>query len=137
MAASAWTIFDVAKHRIGDGGIDLSGAGFRISLHRSSASTNLTAAITSFGSIGDECSGGGYSAILLAGVAWTAGTSAGQQKWDVTDPIFTASASTLSAVRYAVIRTSAGAGTGIPLCFAALSTAEFNVTTGNTLKKLH
>jgi hypothetical protein len=52
----------------------------------------------------------------------------------VTDPVFTASASTLSAVRYAVIRKSAGAVTsGLLLCYAALSTAEFNVTTGNTL----
>jgi hypothetical protein len=35
---------------------------------------------------------------------------------------------------YAVIYSQgASAGTGIPVCFAALSTAEFNVTTGNTL----
>jgi hypothetical protein len=99
MAASAWTVFDVAKHRIGDGGIDLSGGTFRMSLHRSSASTNLTAAITAWSSIGDECSGGGYSAIQLSGTTWTAGASAGQQAWDHTDPVFTASSSVLSAVR--------------------------------------
>jgi hypothetical protein len=133
VAASAWEIFNVAKHKIGAAGLSLSGATFRMSLHRSSASTNLTGAITIFSSIGDECSGGGYSAITLSGVTWTAGASAGQQAWDVTDPVFTASASTLSAVRFAVVRTSGGAGSGIPLCFAALSTAEFDVTTGNTL----
>ena len=73
-------------------------------------------------------------AVTLAGVAWTNGASAGQQKWDVTDPIITAVGSTLSAVRYAVIRLSGTSVTsGHLLCFAALSTAEFDVSTGNTL----
>lgn len=134
MAASAWTVFDSAKHKIGNGAINLSSHTFRLSLHRTSASANLAGDITIFTSVGDQCSGGGYAAKTLAGVSWGAGTSAGQQKWDVTDPVFTASASTLSAVRYAVIRKSAGATTsGLLLCYAALSTAEFNVTTGNTL----
>jgi len=134
MAASAWTIFDRAKHKIATSTMPLSGGVFRLSLHRTSASANLVGDITIFTSVGDQCSGGGYAAVTLAGVAWTNGASAGQQKWDVTDPIITASASTLSAVRYAVIRLSAGATTsGHLLCYAALSTAEFNVTTGNTL----
>jgi hypothetical protein len=134
MAASAWTIFDQAKHYIGDGTIPLSGSTFRLSLHRTSASANLVGDITIFSSVGDQCSGGGYVALTLADIAWTAGASAGQQKFDCTDPVFTASASTLSAVRYAVIRKSAGATTsGILLCFAALSTSQFNVSTGNTL----
>ena len=134
MAASAWTIFDSAKHKIGNGDIDLSSGTFRLSLHRTSASANLVGDITIFTSVGDQCSGGGYAALTLSGVAWTAGASAGQQKFDVTDPVFTASSSTLSAVRYAVIRKSAGAVTsGLLLCYAALSTAEFNVTTSNTL----
>jgi hypothetical protein len=60
--------------------------------------------------------------------------SATQQKWDVTDPVITAIGSTLSSVRFACIRTSAGAVTsGHLLCFAALSTAAFDITTGNTL----
>lgn len=134
MAASAWTIFDRAKHKIATSTMPLSGGVFRLSLHRTSASANLVGDITIFSSVGDECSGGGYAAVTLAGVAWTNGASAGQQKWDVTDPVITASASTLSAVRYAVIRLSAGSTTsGHLLCYAALSTAQFNVTTGNTL----
>lgn len=134
MAASAWTIFDSAKHKIGNAEINLSAHTFRLSLHRTSASANLVSDITIFTSVGDECSGGGYAAKTLGSVAWTAGASAGQQKWDVADPVFTASGSTLSAVRYAVIRKSAGATTsGLLLCFAALSTSQFNVSTGNTL----
>ena len=134
MAASAWTIFDSAKHKIGNGDIDLSSHTFRLSLHRTSASANLIGDITIFTSVGDQCSGGGYVAKTLAGVAWTAGASAGQQKWDCTDPVFTASASNIGSVRYAVIRKSAGATTsGLLLCYAALSTAAFDVTTPNTL----
>jgi hypothetical protein len=136
MAASAWTIAKRAKHHIGNGNIDLSADNFRLTLHRSSASTNLTvdaSNITVFSSVGSESSGGGYSDVLLSNIAWTNGASAGQQKFDCTDPIITASSSTLSAVRYAVIRNSIAAASGRLLCFAALSTAEFNVTTGNTL----
>ena len=136
MAASAWTVFDSAKHKLGNGDIDLSSDLFRLSLHQTAASANLVGDITIFTSVGSKSSGGGHNVegITLAGVTWAAGTSAGQQKFDCTDPIITASASVLSAVRYAVIRSSAGAVTsGLLLCYAALSTAEFNVTTGNTL----
>lgn len=134
MAASAWTIFDRGKHKIGNGDIDLSSSLFRLSLHRTSASANLVGDITIFSSVGDECSGGGYAAATLGSVTWTAGASAGVQRFDSADPIFTASASVLSAVRYAVIRASAGSTTsGLLLCYAALSTAEFDITTGNTL----
>ena len=134
MAASAWTIFDSAKHKIGNAAINLSAHTFRLSLHRTSASANLVGDITIFSSVADECSGGGYVARTLASVVWEAGASAGQQKFDCADPVFTASSSTLSAVRFAVIRKSAGATTsGLLLCYAALSTAEFDVSTGNTL----
>jgi len=133
MAASAWTIFDRAKHHIGTGTINLSSGNFKLTLHRTSASANLVGDITTFASVGSESSGGGYADVSLAGIAWTNGASAGQQKFDCTDPVITASGSTLSAVRYAVIRQSASAGGGPLLCYAALSTAQFDVSTGNTL----
>jgi hypothetical protein len=48
--------------------------------------------------------------------------------------VITAIGSTLDAVRFACIRKSSGAVTsGFVLCYAALSTAAFDVTTGNTL----
>ena len=134
MAASAWTIFDAGKNFIGVGSMALSANTFRMSLHKSAASTNLSGAITLFTSIGNEVgAGGGYSALALSGVTWAAGTSAGVQKWDCTDPVFTASASDTTNVRYAVIRKSVSATGGHPLCFAALSTVAFTVSTGNTL----
>jgi hypothetical protein len=134
MAASQWMVFDNAKHSLCNGEINLSSNTFRLSLHRTSASANIVGDVTIFTSLGDECSGGGYVAKTLPAVTWGAGISAGQQKFDCSNPVFTASLSTLSAVRYAVIRKSAGSTTsGLLLCYAALSTAEFNVTTGNTL----
>lgn len=134
MAADAWTLFNSAKHKIGNGDIDLSSGVFRMSLHRTSASANVVGAISVFSSVGDECAGGGYVATTLNGTQWAAGTSAGQQKWDNTDPVITASASALSAVRYAVIRQSSDSTTsGFLLCYAALSTTDFDVTTGQTL----
>jgi len=135
MAASAWTVFDQAKHNLGNGVIDLSAHTFRLSLHRTSASALVVDGdITIFTSVGDQCSGGGYVAVTLASTTWAAGASAGIQAFDSANPVITASSSTLSAVRYAVIRKSAGSTvSGLLLCFAALSTAEFNVSTGNTL----
>ena len=134
MAASAWAIFDRAKYYIGNATINLSAtAPFRLSLHQTAASANLVGDITVYASVGSESSGGGYAAATLGAVTWTTGTSAGQMKWDCSDPIFTAISSTLSAVRYAVIWQSASAGGGPLLCYAALSATEFDVSTSNTL----
>lgn len=133
MAASAWVIFDRAKKLIGNGTVSLSATGFVMTLHGTGASANLVGDITSFASIGTEASGGGYADLSLSGQTWTAGASAGEMRFDCTDPVFTASASAIDDIRYAVIRKSTGAGTGYPICYAALSTSEFNVTTGNTL----
>ena len=133
MAASAWVVFDIAKHDMAIGVINLSAGPFRLSLHQTAASANLVGDITILSSVASESSGGGYPAggLSLSGITWV--EAAGSVAFDCTDPIFTASASVLSAVRYAVISQSAGATSGLLLCYAALSTAEFNVTTGNTL----
>lgn len=137
MAASAWSIFDVAKRNIGNNTISLSAtSGYNISLHSNSASTNLSGAITVWSSIGSEITAaGGYAAggLALSGTVWTVGTSAGQYKFDCTDPVFTASGAALTSIRYAVIFFSAGATSGYPLCYAPLSTAQFSVASGNTL----
>jgi hypothetical protein len=137
MGASAWTVFDCAKHHFGMGKYILSAAAagyLQMTLHKSAASTNISAAtITTWASIGNECAGGGYDALGLCGITWAAGVSAGVQKLDFSDPVFTASGGILSNVRYAVVYVSTSAGGGTPLCYAALSTAEFDVTTSNTL----
>ena len=136
MAATAWAFWDRAKHRICNGDINLSAGPFRLALYSTAASGSInTDALTIQSEIGSECSGGAYNAggLTLSGVTWTAGASAGQQAFDCTDPVFTASGSAISNVRFGVIVRSIGATSGYLLCWSALSTAQFDVTAGNTL----
>ena len=136
MAATAWAFWDRAKHRICNGDISLSAGPFRLALYSTAASGSInTAALTIQSEIGTEVSGGTYPAggLTLSGLAWTSGASAGQQKFDCTDPVFTASGSAMSNVRFGVILKSLGAVSGYLLCWSGLSTAEFDVTVGNTL----
>lgn len=150
MAASAWKVFGVAKRKMGTAGLQLSSGVFKMALHRTSASANLsigksvTSLITTWGSIGSEIStsAGGLPYV-------TGGTTVSAAKWSVaantstmkfyyttTGIVFTASASTLTNVRYAVIRTSTGAADGVPICYAALSTSQFTIAVPNTLTVL-
>lgn len=136
MAATAWAFWDRAKHRICNGDINLSAGPFRLALYSSAASGSInTDSVTIQSEIGTQVSGGTYVAggLTLSGVTWTAGASAGQQRFDCTDPVFTASGSAMSNVRFGVIVKSLGAASGYLLCWSALSTAQFDVTTGNTL----
>lgn len=138
MAASAWSVFDVAKRNIGNNTVSLSAtSGYKISLHKTAANTNLTGAITIWSSIGNEVTYTGNIAaggVALGGTEWVVGTSAGQYKFSASNAIFTASGASITSIRYAVIRFSNGTTTsGYPLCFAALSTAAFSVSSNNTL----
>jgi len=136
MAATAWAFWNESKHRICNGDINLSAGPFRLALYSSAASGSInTATITIQSEIGSECSGGAYNAggLTLSGVTWGAGASAGQQRFDTTDAIFTASGSAISNVRFGVVVRSIDATSGYLLCWSALSTAQFDVTTGNTL----
>ena len=136
MAASAWAFWDLAKHRIANGDISLSAGPFRLALYSSATSGSINVAtLTVQSELGTEVSGGTYPAggLTLGGISWGTGTSGVQQKFDVTDPVFTASGSAMSNVRFGVIVKSLGAASGYLLCWSALSTGEFDVTTSNTL----
>jgi hypothetical protein len=136
MAASAWVIFDIAKKHLGNNTYSLSAAsGFKATLHSTGASANLVGDVTTFASIGSEAAGGGYVDLAITSNVWTTGASAGQYKWDITtDPVWTATSSSITNIRYCVMRFSAGATTsGYPLCYAALSTASFSVAASNTI----
>lgn len=133
MAASAWRIYDSAKEKLGQGAIDLSGgvfymglasAGFSATISNSARSTlaSITAGLISAGGVTKA----GRS---LSAQTWASGASAGERRFDCTAKIFTASGSDLSNVRYAVIWQSGGA----LLCWSKLSSAGFDVTSGNTL----
>lgn len=142
MAAGAWLVFAKAKKYIGAGTITLGAGVFKMQLHRTSASATITVLSTrsTAASIAAEISAtGGYVAggrsILPGTGKWTVGASAKQYKFTYTTVglVFTASGAALTNVRYALIRNSTGAAAGKVLCYCALSTAQFTVTTGNTL----
>ena len=146
MAASAWTLYNYAKRYIGNGniqmGVGVANAGgtvFKMVLARTSSNA-ATATLSTYAQITAEISAtGGYILggrnLVPATAQWTVGASAPQMKFTMSTVglTFTASGASLTGIRYAIIRNSTGAGAGKLLCYAALSTAQFNVTTPNTL----
>jgi hypothetical protein len=141
MAAQAWKIYAAAKRKIGRGELTLHTGVFKMSLHRNSASGTITSlsAISIFSSIVGEISAvGGYAAggRAVPNASWTIGASATQLRFSYTTVglVFTASGASLSNIRYALIRKSSGSTTsGHPLCYCSLSSANFTITSPNTL----
>jgi len=137
MTATTWAFWNQARHKIANNEINLSAGPFRLALYSTAASGTInTATITVQSEIGTEVSGGAYNAggLTMAAVTWGTGTSAGQQKFDTSNPVFTATGTDMSNVRFGVIVKSVTATTsGLLLVWSALSTVEFDLTTGNTL----
>ena len=134
MVAGAWTVFWNAKKKMGLSGFQLDTGNFRMSLHKTSASANLTSSFISvYSSIGSTASGGGVSADgqVLDAPTWTLSGSA--YKFDCSNETWSPTSSALTSVRYGVIRLSVGATSGFPLCYAALSTVAFDVGASSTL----
>lgn len=133
MAAQAWKLYTRAIKKIGNGTIDLPGA-VRIALV-GSAGNFATATLSLFGSITDQVtSGNGYSSSgkTLASEAWTvSGTGV---KFDVADPLWTATGGAINSIKAAVLFMSgASAGACHLLAYASLTSTAFNVSSGNTL----
>ena len=142
MAAQAWKVYATAKRYIGDGTIDLSGL-FRMCLVRQSATAlGMSAKCTALSvwaslSAVEITAQGGYAAHgrQISGVVWSTGASANQMKFSYTTSgiVFTASGANLTAIRFAVLRNSTGANAGKLLCYCSLSSAQFSITSPNTL----
>lgn len=131
MAATAWLLYNTAKKYIGNGTIVLGTTAMKLKL-TTSASNASTFTLSTFAAITGEISArGGYVAggRALASPIWTAGASAKQYKFNTNDLVFTASGSSLINVKFAVIGVSAGKA----LCWSRLSTAQFTITSPNTL----
>ena len=82
MAATAWVFYNAAKHKIGNGVIDLSSTPVRLALYMNAASTTVeTATLTIQSQIGSEVSGGRYVAggLTLSGVTWGFGATTSVQ----------------------------------------------------------
>jgi len=139
MAAGAWTFYNKAKRNIGTGGFPLTTAAakFRMALFLSSSNA-ATATLSTYGSVTNQVSNAnGYTTSgKLFNNTWTAGASAGQYRFNTTTvgTFWSATGGTITGVKFAVIFCSgASAGAKKLLVYSQLSTAGFNITSGNRL----
>jgi hypothetical protein len=136
MAAGAWTVYNEAKKKVGNGTLSLASTAFRLALFQSTSNFN-TATLSIYNEVTNEVAeGNGYSSSgkALANETWTVGTSAGQYRFDCDDVVFTASGGTIPNIKGAVISISAAASANrFLLCRSTLTTAQFTLGTGNTL----
>ena len=142
MAATAWQLYNKAKQSIGNGTITLGAGVFKMVLAET-ASNASTFTLSTYASLTSEISAtGGYTTggknLVPATRSWVVGASAKQYKFTMSTVglAFTASGASLTNIRYAILRNSTGAGAGKLLCFCQLSSAQFTVTSPNTLTVL-
>lgn len=131
MAATAWSIYNLAKKYLGNGTIQLGVNVLKVQLH-TSASNASTFTLSTAASVSNEVSNGnGYTTggKSLTSVVWTVGASAKQYKLDSADPVWTATGGNIANIKFAVIKNSAGKA----ICWSRLTTSQFTLTTNNTL----
>lgn len=139
MAVQAFKFYDQAKHYIGDGTIDLSGDTFDLHLFQSASDFATDTQSTLSQLSGEVASANNYTtAGKQMTTTWSAGASSGEQRFDATaDVVVTASGGDISNIKAAVVvaRTGASAKDGANklLCYASLTSSQFNLTSGNTL----
>lgn len=136
MAAQAWTLYNLAKKKIGNATLNLSSTAFRLTLH-TSASNAATLTLGTFASLTSEVTeANGYSSSgkALTSEVWTVGASAKSYKFDVDDVVFTGTGGTIPNIKFAVIWISgASANARHLLCRASLTSSQFTLASGNTL----
>lgn len=129
MAASAWTIYNAAKRYLVNGTLDLDTNTIKAYLLKSTSNAS-TFTLSTQAALTNPVSGGGYKgAKALTLLSVKVGASAKQSKWSAAPSIWTASGANIGSIMYCVLAVSAGK----VICWSKLSTAAFNVTTGNTL----
>jgi hypothetical protein len=135
MAATAWTFYNEAKKKIGNGTIQLDAGIYRMELLTSASNASTATLSVETELTGEIAAAGGYVAggRTVASVVWTIAGNPASVMFDAADLVFTASGANLSIVKFAVIHSSAGATSGHLLVWSRLSTSEFSVTSGNTL----
>lgn len=140
MAVGNWTFYNKFRKNLGLANIGLITPAIRMALFLSTSNA-ATATLSVYASLTNEVTqangyttGGGTKG-LLAGKTWTAGASAGSMRFNFTPArVWTAGGGTITGVKFAVLYTSGASATVKKLiCFSQLSTANFNITTGNTL----
>lgn len=136
MAAQAWKVYNKAKKSIGNGTISLANTHYRISLV-TSASNFATLTLSTFASLtGEIPDGNGYSTSgqPATGVLWTVGGSPNQYKFTFNNVTWTGTGGAINNIKGAVIWLSGPSTTARKLlCFASLTSSQFNLSIGNTL----
>ena len=137
MAATAWQLYNDGKRFIGNGTITLGAGSFKMALF-TSASNASTFTLSTFASLTNQIAAtGGYvsggKALVPATGQWTTGASAKQMKftYSTVGLTFTASGSSLTDVKYAVITWGASAPVASArklLCFCRLSSSQFTAS---------
>ena len=138
MSVQAFKFYKQAKHWIGAATINLRTGTFDLHLYKST-SNFATNTLSTYGSLTNQiASAGGYklSGKNLAGIAWTAGTSAGQQKFNFTAMSLSASSNITSILAYVIVARTGASGKDAAnklLGYASLTSAVFSVSSGNKL----
>lgn len=142
MAAGTWTFFKRGKRYAGRAAINFSANAFRISLHQSaaapiSAGTSADTLLTISGICAQLASANGYSrgGRLAAGTGFT--LSNNNAVFSRAGVCWSANGGNLGntvVLRYAVMRLSTAAKSGIPFMFVCLSANGFAVADTNALK---
>jgi hypothetical protein len=84
MAATAWTLYDKAKKKIGNGTIKLGVDTFKVQLHQSTSNASTSTLSLATSVTNEVANGNGYTTggKTLASVTWTVGASASQYSFD-------------------------------------------------------
>lgn len=135
MAATAWSIYNTAKKKMGNGTIKLGVDNFKMQLFTSASNAStftlsLVSQVTSEVLAGNGYTTGGKA---LSGVTWTVGASAKQYRFTSNNPVWTATGGNIASIKFAVIRNSVSATGGHVLCWSRLTTAQFTLSQTNTL----
>jgi hypothetical protein len=131
MAATAWRTYRAAKEYLLTADLDVDSALMRIKIIKTQGAAQVSdyAGITSFASAGSGNPAANMAIKSLGGLDVTTLAGSNTVMFDATDPVFTASGGDATSIQYAVIGISGGKA----LAWCKLSTATFNVTSGNTL----
>ena len=131
MAATAWTLYDKAKKKLGNGTIQLGVNVFKMQLHTSASNASTSTLSTAASVTNEVANGNGYTTggKSCASPTWTVGASASQYRFDSDDLVWTATGGNIANVKFAVVKNSAGQA----LMWSRLTTAQFTLTQNNTL----
>ena len=144
MPTGPWQLYSRAKRAIGAGGVAMASGGitlgagvFKLTLHRPSASANImrisNGGISTWASVGSEVAGGyggppgGYR---LSNVRWTVDAVMKDRMNFQFTTLMVTCRSTMSQIKYAVIRTSTGPTAGKVICFCTLTATPITITNG-------